>query len=55
MYWNNDFAVVTTNARDSSQLLNVEVHPSLMVLRESGLTREDQWQRILPVIEKIKT
>ena len=40
--WNyaleHDFAVVTTNARDFIRLLNVEVHPGLIVLRESGLT-----------------
>ena len=27
---NNDFAVVTTNARDFIRLVNVEVHPGLM-------------------------
>ena len=40
--WNyalkHDFTVVTTNARDFIRLLNVEVHPGLIVLRESGLT-----------------
>jgi predicted nuclease of predicted toxin-antitoxin system len=38
----HDFAVVTTNARDFIQLLNVEVHPGLIVLRESGMTRDEQ-------------
>lgn len=36
--WNyaleHDFTVVTTNARDFIRLLNVEVHPGLIVLRE---------------------
>gem|GEM_PF-375936 len=45
--WNyafeNDFVVVTGNARDFIRLLNVEVHPGLIVLREGGLTREEQW------------
>jgi predicted nuclease of predicted toxin-antitoxin system len=40
--WNysfeNDFVVVTCNARDFIRLLNVEVHPGLIVLREGGLT-----------------
>ena len=40
--WNyafeNDFGVVTGNARDFIRLLNVEVHPGLIVLREGGLT-----------------
>jgi hypothetical protein len=33
--------------------LNVEVHPGLIVLRESGLTRDEQWGRIRPVIEHV--
>ena len=51
---NHDFAVVTTNARDFIKLLDVDVHPGLIVLRESGLTRDEQWQRIRPVIEHVK-
>jgi predicted nuclease of predicted toxin-antitoxin system len=55
--WNyaleNDFVVVTSNARDFIRLLNVEVHPGLIVLRESGLTRDEQWERIRPVIDHI--
>ena len=31
-------------------LLNVEVHPGLIVLRESGLTRQEQWENIEPVL-----
>ena len=50
----HDFVVVTTNARDFIQLLNVDVHPGLIVLRESGLTRDEQWDRILPVVEQVK-
>ena len=46
------FAVVTTNARDYIELLNVDVHPGLIVLRESGLTREEQWLRLKPVVEQ---
>ena len=55
--WNyafeNDFVVVTGNARDFIRLLNVEVHPGLIVLREGGLTRDEQWDRIRPVIEHV--
>jgi len=55
--WNyaleNDFVVVTSNARDFIRLLNVEVHPGLIVLRESGLTRDEQWDRIRPVVEHV--
>jgi hypothetical protein len=31
----------------------VEVHPGLIVLRESGLTRDEQWGRIQPIIDHI--
>ena len=48
-----DLTVVTTNARDFIRLLNVEVHPGLIVLRESGLTRDEQWDRIQPIIDLI--
>lgn len=47
----NDLVVVTTNARDFIRLLNVEVHAGLMVLRESGLSRDEQWARLSPLIE----
>jgi predicted nuclease of predicted toxin-antitoxin system len=50
----HDFAVVTTNARDFIPLLVVEVHPGLIALRESGLTRDEQWNRIGPVVQHIK-
>jgi predicted nuclease of predicted toxin-antitoxin system len=49
----NDFVVVTTNARDFIRLLDVELHPGLIVLRESGLSREHQWDRIRPIIEHV--
>jgi len=51
----HDFAVVTTNARDFIPLLDVEVHPGLIVLRESGLTRDEQWDRIKPVVQHVKS
>jgi predicted nuclease of predicted toxin-antitoxin system len=49
----NDFVVVTSNARDFIRLLNVDVHPGLIVFREGGLTRDEQWDRIRPVIEHV--
>jgi len=33
--YENDLTVITTNAKDFLALLNVEVHPVLIVLRES--------------------
>ena len=50
----HDFAVVTTNARDFIELLDAPVHPGLIVLRESGLSRQEQWERLVPVIEHVK-
>jgi hypothetical protein len=45
--------VVTINARDFIELLDVATHPGVIVLRESGLSRDEQWERIKPVIESI--
>ena len=50
----HDFAVVTTNARDFIELLDTPVHPGLIVLRESGLSRQEQWERLIPVVEHVK-
>lgn len=50
----HDLTVVTTNARDFLPLLDVDVHPGLLVLRESGLTRAEQWDRLRPVMEYLK-
>jgi hypothetical protein len=44
---------LSANARDFIRLLNVEVHPGLIVLREGGLTRDEQWDRLRPVIEHV--
>lgn len=46
-----DFAVVTANARDFLALPGGEVHPGLIVLRENGLSREEQWRRLQPVVD----
>jgi predicted nuclease of predicted toxin-antitoxin system len=51
----HDFAVVTTNARDFIELLDTPVHPGLIVLRESGLSRQEQWERLISVVEHVKT
>lgn len=47
--YENDMTVVTTNAKDFLALLDVEVHPGLIILRESRLSRQEQWDRIEPV------
>lgn len=51
----HDLAVVTTNARDFIPLLHVEAHPGLIVLRDSGLTRDEQWDRIKPVVQHVRS
>lgn len=50
----NDFTVVTTNARDFITLLRAEFHPGLIVLRESGLTRAEQWERLEIVLDHLQ-
>jgi len=49
----HDFAVVTANAQDFIELLDMPVHPGLIVLRESGLSRQEQWERVRPVVEHV--
>lgn len=49
----HDFAVVTTNVRDFIVLLDIEIHPGLIVLRESGLSRDEQWARLEPVVRYV--
>ncbi len=46
----NDFVVVTANARHFLTLAQIDVHPGLIILRESGLTRDEQWERLEPVV-----
>ena len=46
--------VVTTNARDFISLLDAPVHPGLIVLRESGLSRQEQWEWLISVVEYVK-
>jgi predicted nuclease of predicted toxin-antitoxin system len=50
----HDFVVVTTNARHFLRLLDVELHPGLIVLREGGLTRREQWERLARVLDHIE-
>ncbi len=51
--YEHDLIVVTTNAQDFLALLSVEVHPGLVVLRESGLSRAEQWERIEPLLKHL--
>jgi hypothetical protein len=44
---------VTINAQHFIDLLDVEVHPGLIILRESGLTRDEQWAHIEPVVRHV--
>jgi predicted nuclease of predicted toxin-antitoxin system len=49
----HDFVVVTINASHFIELLDVELHPGLVVLRQGGLTREEQWAWIEPVVQHV--
>jgi predicted nuclease of predicted toxin-antitoxin system len=51
----HDFVVVTANARDFLELLNVELHPGLIVLREGGLSREEQWARLEAALDHVQS
>jgi hypothetical protein len=52
----HEMAVVTTNAADFLHLLeDVELYPGLILLRESGLRREQQWLRLEPVIRFVQS
>ena len=52
--WEHDYVVVTTNASDFLSLLNVELHPGLIVLREGGLTRDEQWERLSQALDHLR-
>ena len=49
----HDLVVVTSNAGDFLNLLDVDLHPGLIILREGGLTREEQWARLEAAIDRI--
>jgi predicted nuclease of predicted toxin-antitoxin system len=49
----NDFVVVTTNVRDFMDLLDVEPHPGLIVLREGNLARAEQWERLEAALDHV--
>jgi predicted nuclease of predicted toxin-antitoxin system len=46
----HDLTLVTTNVRDFIELLHVELHPGLIVIREAGLSRIEQWSRLEAVV-----
>jgi predicted nuclease of predicted toxin-antitoxin system len=46
----HELIVITMNAKDFLPLLDIELHPALIVLRESGLSRGEQWDRIEPIL-----
>lgn len=50
-----DAVVITTNFGDFLELANgVDLHPGLVVFRRGGLTREEQWEWLVPVLEWLK-
>jgi predicted nuclease of predicted toxin-antitoxin system len=51
--FDNDFVVVTVNARDFVNLIEDEVHPGLIILREGHLSRDEQWGRLELALDRI--
>lgn len=52
--YEHDQVVVTINVSDFLVLAgSVELHPGLIVLRSRGLTREEQWEWVGPVIDAV--
>lgn len=52
--YEHDQVVVTINASDFLVLAgSVELHPGLIVLRSRGLTREEQWEWVEPVVDGV--
>lgn len=50
--WANDQIVVTANVGDFLRLAaDYELHPGVIALREAGLTRVEQWERLSQAIE----
>jgi predicted nuclease of predicted toxin-antitoxin system len=49
----NDFVVVTANTRDFMNLLDVELHPGVIMLREGSLSRDEQWNRLELALDHI--
>lgn len=52
--YEHDQAVVTINASDFLTLArSVELHPGLIVLRSHGLSRDEQWAWLEPVVTSL--
>lgn len=50
--WRYDQVVITLNIGDFLNLArNIELHPGVIALREAGLSREDQWQRLCQALK----
>jgi predicted nuclease of predicted toxin-antitoxin system len=49
----NDFVVVTGNTRDFINLVEVELHPGAIMLREGSLSRDEQWSRLELALDHI--
>jgi len=47
----NNLVVVTANVRDFLTLARLDIHAGLIVLREGELNRDEQFERLEPVIE----
>jgi len=51
----HDQVVVTVNVGDFLQLAaSAELHPGVIALREAGLSRDEQWQRLRQALEYLE-
>jgi len=50
----HDQVVVTLNRMDFLELAgDCDLHPGLIVFREGGLSRDEQWEWLLPVLDAL--
>jgi len=50
--WDHDLVVVTLNVGDFLNLAkSFEIHPGIITLREAGLDRAEQWQRLKKALD----
>lgn len=53
--YENDLIVVTINAGDFLTLAaSCDLHPGIIVLRVAGLTAEEQWNHLRPVVRTLR-
>ena len=49
----HDYVLVTSNSRDFLDLLEVDLHPGLIIFSQGGLTRLEQWDWLVTALDYI--